>query len=332
MEKHFPFTETPENSVGALGEIKLIARIREAFREISPPAPRGIGDDCAVLPAVPESFSAEVSGALPQRLVTTDSVIFSKHFDETVSPENAGAKLIRRNVSDIAATGGVPADAVLAFVMSGDVSAAWFKRFLSGIAGACIECGVELSGGDIASAPGKNFFSSTLALTGFSENPLLRTGACEGDFLYVTGTLGGSILKKHFDFRPRIAEGRFLAALAPETVHACIDVTDGLLKDHSALLPAGTHAEFDFRAIPISDDARTLGGNLIQRAFCDGEDYELLIAVAETQADFFEKTWRENFSQTRISRIAKIVSGGDNPELFRHLANARAYEHFLNGN
>ena len=333
MEKHFPFTETPENSVSALGEINLIARIREAFQKISPPAPRGIGDDCAVLPAVPERFSAEASaGTPPQRLVTTDSVIFSKHFDETVSPENAGAKLIRRNVSDIAAMGGVPADAVLALVMSGDVSAAWFERFLNGIALACVECGVELSGGDVASAPGENFFSSTLALTGFSENPLLRTGAREGDFLYATGTLGGSILKKHFDFRPRIAEGRFLASFAPKTVRACIDVTDGLLKDHAALLPAGTHAEFDFEAIPISEDAHALGGNLIQRAFCDGEDYELLIVVAGTQTDFFEKTWRENFPQTRISRIAKIVSGNENPELTQRLADARAYEHFLNEN
>lgn len=328
MEIFFPFTGNSENSVSALGEIKIIERIRAAFDKISPPAPRGIGDDCAVLPAVPENFPAQTAGT-PKRLVTTDSVIFSKHFDESVSPEDAGKKLIRRNVSDIAAMGGVPADAVLALVMSGDVSAAWLDRFLRGVAEACAECRVELSGGDVASAPAKHFFSATLALTGFSENPLLRTGAREGDFLYVTGTLGGSILKKHFDFRPRIDEGRFLAALPDGIVRACIDVTDGLLKDHAALLPAGTHAGFDFDSLPLSGDARTLGGNLIRRAFCDGEDYELLIAVAGTQTDFFEKSWREKFPETRISRIAKIVSGAENPELSRRLADARAYEHFV---
>lgn len=327
-KKYFPFTEDVTTGIAALGEIKIIERIRAAFDKISPPAPRGIGDDCAVLPALPESFPAKIAGT-PKRLVTTDSVIFSKHFDESVSPEDAGRKLIRRNVSDIAAMGGVPADAVLALVMSGDVSAAWLERFLRGIAEACAEYHVELSGGDVASAPAAQFFSATLALTGFSENPLLRTGAHEGDFLYVTGTLGGSILKKHFDFHPRMAEGRFLAALPEGTVRACIDVTDGLLKDHATLLPAGTHAEFDFDAIPVSDDARTLGGNLIRRAFCDGEDYELLVAVAGTQTDFFEKSWRENFPKTRISRIAKIVSGTENPELSRRLADARAYEHFV---
>ena len=327
MKKKFPFCESSVGSVGALGEIKIIERIRSAVENISPPAPRGIGDDCAVLPVIPDNFAPAAPGTL-RRLVTTDSVIFSKHFDESVSPENAGKKLIRRNVSDIAAMGGVPADAVLALVMSRDVASAWLDGFLRGIAAACAECGLELSGGDVASAPGARFFSATLALSGFSEKPLLRTGARKGDFLYVTGTLGGSILKKHFDFRPRVAEGRFLAEQADGIIRACIDVTDGLLKDHAALLPPDTHAEFDFAALPISDDARALGGDPIQRAFCDGEDYELLFAVAETHAASFEKTWRERFPATPLSRIARIIGGTENPELARYLADARAYEHF----
>lgn len=328
MKENFPFTANSENSVGTLGEVGIIGLARAALKKNSPPAPRGIGDDCAVLPAVPEYFSAEVAETPPQRLVTTDSVIFSKHFDESVSPENVGKKLIRRNVSDIAAMGGTPADAVLAFVMSEDVSVAWLKCFLQGIAAACGECDVELSGGDVASAPGKNFFSATLSLTGFATSPLLRTGARIGDFLYITGTLGGSILKKHFDFRPRIAEGKFLASLASETVRSCIDVTDGLLKDHLALLPAGTHAEFDFDALPVSGDAQTLGGDLIRRVFCDGEDYELLFAIAEAQANDFEKIWRERFPVTPISRIAKIKAGTENPKLAERLPAAHAYEHF----
>ena len=322
----FPFSENSEETVGALGESRIIGNIRRAFAKVSPPAPRGMGDDCAVLPAVPEKTPA---GTRLSRLVTTDSVIFSKHFDERVSPRDAGKKLVRRNVSDIAATGGTPSDAVLAFVMSGDVSARWLDEFLRGVAEACAESEIELSGGDVASAPAPRFFSSTLALTGFAERPLLREGAAIGDAIFVTGTLGGSILKKHFDFRPRVAEGRFLASLPAGTVHACIDVTDGLLKDHAALLPAGTHAEFDFGALPVSDDARTLGGDLLQRAFCDGEDYELLFAVAGTQAEHFEKIWRERFPDVPLSRIAKIAPGSENPALKSALADARAYEHFL---
>lgn len=324
-----PFSENrTEETVGALGEIRLIERIRAAFEKISPPAPRGIGDDCAVLPAVPETGGKIGAGTPPHRLVTTDSVIFGKHFDASVSPENAGRKLIRRNASDVAATGGVPADAVLALVMSGDVSAAWFGGFLRGVAEACEECGIELSGGDVASAPCARFFSATLALTGFAERPILRTGARIGDALFVTGTLGGSILKKHFAFRPRIAEGRFLAELPAGTVRACIDLTDGLLKDHAALLPSGAHADFDFSALPVSDDAKKLGGDPIARAFCDGEDYELLFAVDETRTDALEKRWRERFPDVRLTRVARIAAGTENPALRERLADARAYEHF----
>lgn len=320
-----PFSENPAETVGAIGEISLIARIRETLGDASPDAPRGIGDDCAVLPAVP---AGDFAGTPPRRLVTTDSLIFGKHFDASVSPEDAGRKLIRRNASDVAATGGVPADAVLALVMSGDVSAAWFCRFMRGVADDCREFGIELSGGDVASAPCGKFFSATLALTGFAERPLLRSGAREGDFLFVTGTLGGSILKKHFAFRPRVDEGRFLAAQPAGTVRACIDLTDGLLKDHAALLPAGTHAEFDFAALPISADAEKLGGDPVRRAFCDGEDYELLFAVAGTRADAFEKRWRERFPEVRLSRVGRISPGAENPALNARLADARAYEHF----
>lgn len=132
-------------------------------------------------------------------------------------------------------------------------------------------------------------FSSTLALTGFAERPLLREGAAIGDAIFVTGTLGGSILKNISIFVRALPRGVFSPRFPRERCTPGIDVTDGLLKDHAALLPAGTHAEFDFGALPVSDDARTLGGNLLQRAFCDGEDYELLFAVAGTQAEHFEK-------------------------------------------
>ena len=321
-----PFSEKPEETIGALGEAEIIARARAAFREVSPPPPRGIGDDCAALPAVPENAAA--AGTTLRRLVTTDSVVFGKHFDEGVSPENAGKKLVRRNVSDVAAMGGTPSDAVLALVAGENLSAAWLEAFLRGVAEACAECGVELSGGDVSSAPAAAFFSATLALTGFAENPLPRAGAGVGDFLFVTGTLGGSLLKKHFDFRPRVAEGLFLARAPAGTVRACIDVSDGLLKDHAALLPAGTHAEFDFAALPLSDDARALGGDPLRRIFCDGEDYELLFAVAGTEADAFERSWRERFPNVPLSRIARIAAGTENARLDAALSGARAYEHF----
>ena len=309
MSNRYPFTAEASASIGALGEVVLlreIARWLAPFPRVAHPAPRGIGDDCAVL-------SNEHGAA--QRLVTTDSVIFSKHFDASVSPQDAGAKLIKRNASDIAAMGGVPSDAVLSLVMSRDVELAWLKNFYAGMAQACDALGIELAGGDLASAPsGSPLFIATLALTGFcGEAPLLRTGAEAGDAIFVTGSLGGTILNKHFAFEPRLAEGRFLASFPREKVRACMDITDGLAKDLKALIPAGMHAEFDWAAIPVSEAVQKLsGGNrelALKHAFCDGEDYELVFCVAPDFEADFTALWRERFPQTPLTRIGRIASG-----------------------
>lgn len=324
--KNSPFARNAAASIGALGETALLREIASwlaPFPRVARPAPRGIGDDCAVFPH-------EYGDA--QRVVTTDSVIFSMHFDESVSPKDAGAKLIKRNASDIAAMGGVPADAVLSLVMSRDIEVDWLKDFYTGMAQACDALGIELAGGDLASAPaGVRLFVATLTLTGFCEDePLLRTGAQVGDSVWVTGTLGGTILKKHFAFEPRLAEGRFLAAFPREKVRGCIDITDGLAKDLKAILPAGTHVDFDFPAIPVSEDARLLANGdpteALRHAFCDGEDYELLFCVAADFEATFSALWRERFPQTVPTRIGRIADGTAALPQFGKPGNG--YEHF----
>lgn len=329
MERNpnFPFTQNPDASIGALGEVALLKKIAawlKPFPQVARPAPRGIGDDCAVFPN--EHGNA-------RRLVTVDSVIFSKHFDESVSPENAGAKLIKRNASDIAAMGGVPADAVLSLVMSRDIKIAWLKNFYAGIAQSCETLGIELAGGDLASAPaGTQIFIATLSLSGFCDRePLLRTGAQIGDSVFVTGTLGGSILTKHFAFEPRLAEGQFLAQFSREEVRACMDITDGLAKDLNEIVPANAHIAFDFPAIPVSEDAQKLaGGNrerALKHAFCDGEDYELVFCAAPNFESTLTKLWREHFPQTPLTRIGRIAPGGAPFPQFGETA--AGYEHFF---
>ncbi len=108
-----------------------------------------------------------------------------------------------------------------------------------------------------------------------------RSGARPGDLLLVTGPLGGSILGKHLDFTPRVREA--LALSAEASLHAMIDISDGLSADVAKLCTeSGCGAVLWADTIPISDAARTLAGTkpALAHALGDGEDFELVFAVA----------------------------------------------------
>jgi len=293
-----PFTSDSSASVGHLGEVALIDQISQWLGSVSPAAPQGMGDDCAVLEPIHSG----------RQILTVDSVSYGQHFDAKVSPEDAGAKLIKRNLSDIAAMGGVPGPAVLALLSSSDLSVQWLERFFTGIRQTCERHGVSLVGGDISSLAKSNF-SAVLTLTGVAEAPTLRSTAHVGDRIYVTGTLGGSILGKHVSFEPRLAEGQWLAQNAH--CRAQMDLTDGLAKDLKALVPADAHAALDLRKIPIAPAAQTLakqsGRPPLEHACCDGEDYELLFTIdAEADQHAFEDQWHQKFSQTELRCIGQI--------------------------
>ncbi len=258
-----------------------------------------MGDDCAVL-------EPPTGG---KQILTTDSLSYRQHFDNSVTPENAGAKLIKRNLSDIAAMGGTPGPAVLALMMGPDVSIRWLERFFTGIRTSCQQYGVPLVGGDVSRLEPGNF-SAILTLSGSAHTPQLRQTARPGDHIYVTGTLGGSISKKHFAFEPRLKEGCWIA-IQPEPT-AMMDLSDGLSKDLYALLPQDCSAAIDQNCIPISEDAEKIGQDSgcdpLEHAFCDGEDYELLFTIkAKSNCNAFEKRWATAFPRLPLSRIGRFI-------------------------
>ena len=118
-----PFSSRHPATVAALGETALLVRLRRWLGDTSPPAPFGLGDDCAVLPP-----------ARGPQLVTTDPVIYGRHFDDRLSPRAAGAKLLKRNLSDIAAMGGRPQWAVVALALAPDTRVDWVRGFYLGLA------------------------------------------------------------------------------------------------------------------------------------------------------------------------------------------------------
>ena len=305
-----PFAKKSADSVTAFGEARLITAIRRWLGAASPRAPFGIGDDCAVLPA-----------ARGPQLITVDPVIFGRHFDAAVPPRAVGAKLLKRNLSDLAAMGGCPSAAVLALTLDPQTSLAWLEQFYRGLAACARRYRVPIVGGDIAQADG--VLAASLTLLGAAAGPRIvtRTGARIGDSIYVTGVLGRSLASgHHFAFHPRLAEGTWLAG-RPE-VRAMMDVSDGLAKDLGALTPPHTKPALEPDALPLRRGAD------LRAALTDGEDYELVFALAaHTDAVAFARAWHRRFPRTRLTNIGHFArSNALSPSAVR-LEDFSGYEH-----
>ena len=105
-------------TLASLGESRLIDAIQDWLGAANPPPPHGIGDDCAVLPR-----------RRARQLVTVDPVIAGRHFDASIPPAAVAAKLLKRNLSDIAAMGGFPHSAVIALPAPPENTVAWLRGF-----------------------------------------------------------------------------------------------------------------------------------------------------------------------------------------------------------
>lgn len=305
-----PFTANAAQSVASLGEERLLGAIQRWLGAVSPRRPFGIGDDCAVLPSTGR-----------RQLITVDPVVYGRHFDDAVAPRAVGAKLLKRNLSDLAAMGGRPTAAVLALCLDARTSVTWLETFYRGLAACARQYGVAIVGGDVAQADG--ILAATLTLLGTATGPriLTRRGARPGDLIYVTGRLGGSLASGHHHrFTPRLREGAWLAR-RPE-VRAMMDVSDGLAKDVHALTPMDCRPAIDGAALPRRR------GCSIQAALTDGEDYELLLAVdRRANPRNFANSWRRAFPALHLTCIGAFVregtAGPDPIDLSRY----HGYEH-----
>jgi thiamine-monophosphate kinase len=142
--------------------------------------------------------------------------------------------------------------------------------------------GISIAGGDTNTWDGPLAISITAIGTVTDRGPLTRSGGKVGDQILVTGSLGGSILGKHLDVEPRVAEALLLHERY--TLHAGLDISDGLGLDAARLAKASNCGiALDPILFPISDAACRLseqsGHPPVDHAWGDGEDFELLLAV-----------------------------------------------------
>jgi thiamine-monophosphate kinase len=313
-----PFSDQKKHTVASLGEERLIASIRRWLGDVSPPAPLGIGDDCAILPASKRA-----------QAITVDPVIYGCHFDDSIAPRAVGAKLLKRNLSDLAAMGATPRAAVVALTLDPRTRLDWLEKFYRGLAACARIYRVAIIGGDVAQAG--NVLAASLTLIGEAagRRMLTRAGAKRGDWIYVTGPLGGSLLGKHHRFTPRLAEGAWLAAQSE--VRAMMDLSDGLAKDLHALTPDGAQPALVAADIPISAAAKKRAAitqrSPLHHALGDGEDFELLFALRRnTDRSRFERRWRQRFG-TALHCIGYFAPAGKLPVGAIDLGAHQGYEH-----
>ncbi len=287
-----------------MNEFELIARLVRSL-PTNKSVVVGPGDDCAVL-----DFN------LPDRLLLfkTDAVVEGIHFTSTTPPEKIGHKALARCLSDIAAMAGTPTAAIITLALPRNFDPKFVESVYAGMSPLARRHEVAIVGGETTTNPERMLIS--VALLGWVPRGkgALRSGAEVGDALFVTGELGGSLVGKHLEFEPRLAEARWLAQ--HYSIHAMIDLSDGLAGDLRHVMKASrVGAELLSAAIPISREARRAAKTEsstrppLLAALTDGEDFELLFTVASRDAVPLLDAWKQQFPSVRLSCIGKITAG-----------------------
>ena len=281
----------------SLGEDAVLSRLLSHL-----PAPAdsslllGPGDDCAVVRRDAEWDT----------LLKTDALVEGVHFTPDTAAELIGRKALARAVSDIAAMGGLPEHALITLMVHPSRPIEQPEGIYRGLAALAASFGISLAGGETTALP-QNGLALAITLTGRVERgcAVLRSGGRPGDVLCVSGALGGSFHSgRHLSFTPRVALARDLLRLGLRPT-AMMDLSDGLAADLPRLARAsGCAYMVDETALPRHP------GCSVQQALCDGEDYELLLALPPALAATLPQ-----HPQLGLTPIGRLTPAGSTPQL-----------------
>lgn len=275
----------------------------------------GIGDDCALIHANNDKLIA----------VTTDTLVAGVHFPHNTPPRAIGHKAVAVNLSDIAAMGAEPCWISIAITLP-EVDELWLKEFTAGIFELTEYFNVQLIGGDTTKGP----LSITITAQGTvpAGKALCRSGAKNGDYIYVTGDLGDAGLAlaamnneielNEQDFakaleklnypKPNVLTGQLIREYAT----SAIDVSDGLLADLEHICRAsGLGAVLNLENIPLSD---VMKSNLepkqaLEMALTAGDDYQLIFTASATNKVGLETAMTH--ADIEYSCIGQLNKGND---------------------
>jgi thiamine-monophosphate kinase len=301
-------------------EARLIARY---FRPLAiAPGAFGLGDDAA---AVTPPTGCDL-------VLTTDGVIAGVHFLPDDAPGFIARKVLRMNLSDLAAKGAKPIGFLLSIALPARTEESWIAAFAAGLGEDAKHYDCPLYGGDTDHTPGP----LSISLTAFGAVPsgamVRRSTAKAGDVVVVSGTIGdaalGLLLRRdlglaerwrlsaaswnHLRQRYLLPQPRnALAEAVLRYASAAMDVSDGLVGDLEKLSRAsGVAAEIDVESVPLSDAARSALSaepKLIETVLTGGDDYEIVLTVPPAKLGDFRAAANE--AGVSVSQIGGATGG-----------------------
>lgn len=263
------------------------SRIARYLAPLAGPEGLGLTDDAALF--------TPPAGA--QLVFTADQMLEGIHFIPGDPPALIARKLLRRNLSDLAAMGASPLGYLLTTALPPGIDESWLAAFAEGLAQDQTEFGIKLFGGDSSSSRTDISLSATLIGHVAPGEALRRNGAKTGDDIWVTGTIGDAALglrarqgtlpdpSGYLTNRSLLPSPRIGLKLAG-IVHAAIDISDGLIQDLGHICRASNltaHIQADL--VPASQDAAMLGAKYLEARLTEGDDYELILVAPPGNAD-----------------------------------------------
>jgi thiamine-monophosphate kinase len=251
-------------------------------------------EDDAATYAVPEGH---------ELVLTADALVEGRHYLASDPADLIARKMLRVNLSDLAAKGAKPVGYLMTTALGPDIDEAWIAKFVAGLAADQAEYGIALMGGDTVATPGPTTLSVTALGIVPAGRALRRKGARPGDKLFVSGTIGDGALglkvlrhqllelppehraaledRYHLP-QPRLKLGA--ALLASGVVTASMDVSDGLVADAGHIAQASRcglviHAD-RVPLSPAAQEALAEDLDLLPVILGGGDDYELLFTAS----------------------------------------------------
>jgi thiamine-monophosphate kinase len=268
---------------------------------------------------------------LPQRdgrdtIVSTDTFVSGVHFFVNESPAIIARRLLRVNLSDIAAMAAEPVGYFLNLSLSAEIDDSWIKEFAAGLSAEQEEFGISLWGGDTTRTPGNLTLSVTLLGELPSGAAVRRSTARDGDRVFVSGTIGDAglglsrladgvdqddkLVRRYQLPDPRVDLGIALR----DIVSAMADVSDGLISDLGHICNSSEKsATITAEDIPLSAGARSEleAGNIdLGGLLTSGDDYELVFTVPPSRLDqVLESAACSGTTITKIGVMGNDTSG-----------------------